>query len=61
MEYVLGTGAVLERWSVVRRLFGMSGHKLVARWNQLDVSNPRKPRLTCPVEEIAIDDGETRS
>jgi hypothetical protein len=60
VEYLLGTGALLERWSVVRNLFGIRLRKLIARWNQIDLSNPERPRLTCPVGEIEIDDGETR-
>jgi hypothetical protein len=60
MEYRLGTGALLERWSVARNLFGIRGRKLIAKWNQIDISNPERPHLTCPLAEIEIDDGETR-
>jgi sporulation protein YlmC with PRC-barrel domain len=60
VEYLVGTRAVLERWSVVQDLFGMKGRKLVARWNQVDISDPRGPRLTCPLAEVEFDDGETR-
>lgn len=55
VEYHLGTGALLERWSVVTGVVGLFGPKaptLIARWNQLDISDPRRPRLTCPLDEI---------
>jgi hypothetical protein len=60
MEYLLGAAAVLERWSVARRLFGMRGVRRIARWDQMDISDPQRPRLTCPLAEIATDDAETR-
>jgi hypothetical protein len=56
VEYLLGTPAVLERWSVIQNLFGIRGRKLIARWNQLDISDPRRPRLTCPLDEIERSD-----
>jgi hypothetical protein len=59
-EYLLGSGAILERWSVTRNLFGPRGRTLIARWDQLDISDPRQPRLTCATEEIETDDGGTR-
>jgi hypothetical protein len=51
VAYLLGTGALIERWSLTAGLFGKP-KKLVARWNQLDISDPRRPRLTCPFDEI---------
>jgi hypothetical protein len=60
VAYLLGTRAVLERWSVVQSVFGIKGRKLIARWNQMDISNPERPILTCPLAEIEIDDGGTR-
>ena len=39
-EYHIGPGAVRRR-----------GYR--ARWDQLDLSDPRQPRLTCALEEIA--------
>jgi hypothetical protein len=51
VAYLLGTGAVLERWSLTAGFFGKP-KKLVARWDQLDISDPRRPRLTCPFDEI---------
>jgi sporulation protein YlmC with PRC-barrel domain len=60
VEYQLGAGAMLHRWSVVRNLFGITGKTLRVRWNQLDISNPARPRLTCPLGEIQSDGEETR-
>ena len=57
VEYRLGTGALLERWSVIRNLFGMKTQTLIARWDQVDISNPRRPRLTCPLNEIDRESG----
>lgn len=52
-EYVLGAAGLLERLGVAARgLFGLPRHGHVARWNQIDFSNPETPRLTCPVEEL---------
>jgi sporulation protein YlmC with PRC-barrel domain len=56
MEYLLGTRALLERWSLIQRLFGSRGDKLLVRWNQMDISDPHRPRLTCPLDEIARSD-----
>jgi hypothetical protein len=51
-EYLLGSGALLERFALVQRLFGRRSHKLVARWDQIDISRPDKPTLTCAVDEL---------
>jgi len=56
VEYRLGSGAVMERWSVIRNLFGIKTRMLIARWNQVDISDPRRPRLTCPLDEIKRED-----
>ena len=55
-EYHIGPGALLERLGVhARSLFGLTvrrgGYR--ARWDQLDLSDPRQPRLTCALEELA--------
>jgi len=36
----------------LRALFGMSGGGKVARWDQIDIGDPLRPRLTCSVEEL---------
>jgi hypothetical protein len=47
-EYHLGPAALLER--LAARLG--RGHGRAATWDQLDVSDPRKPRLLCPPDEL---------
>jgi hypothetical protein len=53
-EYVAGTAGLLERLGLgVRLILGLgrvSGY--VIRWDQLDLSDPERPRLTCPVEKL---------
>ncbi len=52
-EYVLGSAGLSERLGVsVRLLFGRRGGGYIARWDQIDLSDPEHPRLTCPVEEL---------
>lgn len=52
-EYVIGAAGLIERLHVgVRSLFGLRGGGFVAGWDQLDLSDPDHPRLTCPVEAL---------
>jgi len=52
IEYWLGTGALLARLALTPRLFGRRHPRLIARWDQLDIREPSRPTLTCPVEEL---------
>jgi hypothetical protein len=52
VEYHLGSGALLERLALVRKIFGRKSHLLVARWDQVDIHDPEAPTLTCGVEEL---------
>ena len=52
VEYHLGTGALLERWSLTRRLFGLHPQQIIVRWDQIDIAHRGGPRLLCPVEEL---------
>ncbi len=52
VEYHLGSGALLERWSLTRNLFGRRTHQIVVRWNQIDIAHRDGPRLLCPVDEL---------
>ncbi|PYR88813.1 MAG: hypothetical protein DMF84_26855 [Acidobacteria bacterium] len=53
MEYVIGVAGLFERLGVgVKLLFGRRGGGYVARWDQLDISDPEHPRLTCGVQEL---------
>lgn len=36
----------------VTNLLGLRIHGHVARWDQLDISDPDRPRLTCAVEDL---------
>jgi len=53
-EYVVGTAGLLERLGLgVRLILGIkpSGGYVVG-WDQLDLSVPARPRLTCSVEAL---------
>jgi sporulation protein YlmC with PRC-barrel domain len=58
-EFLVGSYAFLERfaaWRIGRallRVFGSrrsDGYRI--RWDQLDLSDPRRPRLICEVDEL---------
>ena len=53
-EYVIGAAGLLERLGLgVRLILGIkrpTGY--VARWDQLDLSNPDRPTLSCPVGRL---------
>ena len=52
-DYVIGAGGLLERLGLALRLIvGLRAHGRVARWDQLDISDPEHPRLTCNVEQL---------
>jgi hypothetical protein len=52
-EVVIGGGGLLERLGVgVKLLFGRPLGGRIARWDQLDLSNPERPRLTCSFDEL---------
>jgi len=53
-QYLLGPGALVERLSIVGRLLRRNPRMYVARWDQIDVTAPDRPRLTCPVEELEV-------
>jgi hypothetical protein len=53
VEYVIGAAGLLERLGVgLELVVGRAGGGYVARWDQLDISDPERPRLTCGVEEL---------
>ena len=53
-EYVIGASGLFERLGVaVALIFGSSmGGGYVANWDQLDISDPKQPRLTCDVGDL---------
>ena len=54
-ELVIGEAGLLERLSLAgRRLIGAKTGGYVARWDQVDVSDPRRPRLRCGVDELQV-------
>ena len=56
---VIGSAGLMERLNVgISALFGRSRRGKIARWDQIDISDPTRPRLTCPVEDLA-DEGST--
>lgn len=53
-EYVIGGAAVLERLGLgVRRVLGIApAAGYIARWDQIDLTTPERPRLTCLVSDL---------
>ena len=53
-EWVIGPGGFLERLGVQARLVAGAGpgSGYVARWDQLDLRDATRPRLTCPVGDL---------
>lgn len=53
-EWVVGPAGLLERLGLGARLLvgGARGASYVLRWDQLDLSNPEQPRLTCRVDDL---------
>jgi hypothetical protein len=53
VEFVIGSAGLVERLNVaVKALFGLRGHGKIARWDQIDISDPAHPRLTCSVDDL---------
>jgi hypothetical protein len=53
LEFVIGSAGLLERLNVgLKALFGRSGSGRIARWDQIDFSDPDRPRLTCSVDDL---------
>ena len=53
-EYVIGPAGLLERLGLaVRSILGIAHPRsFVARWDQLDLAQPDRPRLSCAVDEL---------
>jgi hypothetical protein len=53
VEFVIGPAGLLSRLNLgVNALFGQRAGGKVARWDQVDISRPEHPRLTCSVEDL---------
>ena len=51
---VIGSAGLMERLNLrIRALFGRHRGGRIARWDQIDISDPARPRLTCPVKDLA--------
>ena len=58
VEFVIGTAGLMARLNMgFKALFGVSGGGKIARWDQIDISDPKHPRLTCSIDEL----GELRA
>ena len=54
-EFVIGVAGLLERLGVgLRLVVGSRGRAGVARWDQLDLSDPKRPRLTCRADQLKV-------
>jgi len=51
-EYLIGPAALFERLSAQLLPFLRARRGLVARWDQLDLSDPEHPRLHCAVQDL---------
>ena len=52
-EYVIGVAGLSERLGLgIKLLLGRKRGGYLARWDQIDLSDPDHPRLTCSVEEL---------
>jgi hypothetical protein len=52
-EYVIGPAGLLERLGLGAKLIlGLRRGGYVARWDQLDLTDPKHLRLTCSVAEL---------
>lgn len=60
-EYLVGSYALLERlsaWRMGRTIMSTlhlkRGESYRVRWEQLDLSDPNRPRLKCAVDELTV-------
>jgi sporulation protein YlmC with PRC-barrel domain len=58
-EFLVGTSAIFERlsaWEIGRAMLGLFGSWIKSgysvKWNQIDLTDPERPKLTCPVSEL---------
>jgi hypothetical protein len=53
-EYVIGSAGLLERLGLsIRLILGMKHARgYIARWDQMDLTNPDRPRVSCPVGDL---------
>jgi hypothetical protein len=52
-DYVIGVGGLIERLGVgLRLIFGRSGSSYLAHWDQIDLTDPDRPRLRCAIADL---------
>jgi hypothetical protein len=52
-EYVIGASGLLERLGIgMKLLFGRRSSSYVARWDQVDLHDPERPRLLCAAGDL---------
>jgi sporulation protein YlmC with PRC-barrel domain len=59
-EFEVGTYALFDRlgaWQIGRAVLGLFGSLIKSgysvKWDQLDLSDPERPKLTCSVNELS--------
>lgn len=55
-EYLIGSYGLIERLAMTRLWRRARGYR--ARWDQIDLSDPDCPRLTCPTGELVRETGD---
>jgi sporulation protein YlmC with PRC-barrel domain len=59
-KFLVGTYAICERlsaWEIGRTIMGLLGSRIKSgycvRWDQIDLSDPKRLKLTCQVSELS--------
>ena len=54
-QFVIGPAGLVERLGIgVKLVLGLKrGRGFVARWDQLDLTDPDRPRRTCAVDQLS--------
>jgi hypothetical protein len=53
IAFVIGPAGLMDRLNVgMKALFGKSAGGKIARWDQIDITDPEHLRLTCSVEDL---------
>jgi hypothetical protein len=62
-DYLLGTAALMERLGISAKVFlGLPLHRepRSIAWDLMDISDPEKPRLLCPLAEITANEARAK-
>jgi len=53
VEFVIGSAGLMDRLNMgVRALFGKGASGKIARPDQIDITDPTRPRLTCSIRDL---------